>query len=203
MNLSAKAKLSRRQNARKSTGPKSLAGKMRVARNALSHGLSIPFGSLPGSDEPIEQLAKVLLSSIGISDEGLYYDRAISTAARQFAEAQLDLERIRLIRMSSLKANIIKIETPTSKQLGRLLELSERVRYDEKALREAERLAQLKINVINPAIPQKYKMMSPLLHRIDRYERRALSKRRKALQLLTELNTTYAPQMVDHDEKPQ
>ena len=116
MNLSAKAKLSRRQNARRSTGPKSLEGKMRVARNALSHGLSIPFGSLPGSDESIEQLAKVILSSIGTSDEGLYYERAISTAARQFAEAQLDLERIRSIRVHSLKADIIKIDIPKPKQ---------------------------------------------------------------------------------------
>ena len=33
-----------RENAKKSSGPKSQTGKHRSARNALSHGLAVPIG---------------------------------------------------------------------------------------------------------------------------------------------------------------
>ena len=186
MNLSKKAKDSRRRNARKSTGPRTIAGKARVAKNALSHGLSIPYGSTPGSQEAIDQLARLILESLGISDEDTRPDNAMWTAARHFAEAQLDLDRIRLIRLHTLQEEIVKIRIPTAKQLARILDLSERAPFDPKALVEAERLSRMHVEVSKPPVHEKYKMIGSLLHRIDRYERRALSRRRKAL-----LNLTY------------
>ena len=51
-----------RANALKSTGPRSLAGKMRSSRNALSHGLTAKQPVLPGEcSAEREGVRKVLL----------------------------------------------------------------------------------------------------------------------------------------------
>lgn len=42
----------------------------------------------------------------------------------------------------------------------------------------------------NPPLPEKYKLLSSLLQSFDRYERRAISRRKKALRLLSELQST-------------
>ena len=50
-----------RRNARKSTGPKSLAGKTRAARNALKHGLRAKHILVPGEDAKAFDDLRVLL----------------------------------------------------------------------------------------------------------------------------------------------
>ena len=46
-----------RQNARKSSGPRSPDGKARVGKNAYRHGLSTGAGSSPAFEKQIEALA--------------------------------------------------------------------------------------------------------------------------------------------------
>jgi hypothetical protein len=79
-----------RNNAKKSTGPRSKAGREASRRNARRHGLAIDIGADPAFHEDIEQLATVLSLSSGA--------QKVSEHARQAAEAELDLTRIRKIR---------------------------------------------------------------------------------------------------------
>jgi hypothetical protein len=81
-----------RSNARKSTGPRSKAGREASRRNALRHGLAVPIGTAPEFRHDVEKLAKLLSS-----------DRQ-DTSAREAAEAELDLLRIRKIRAGLFEA---------------------------------------------------------------------------------------------------
>ena len=74
-------------NARASTGPKTRAGKARSARNALRHGLNIPVWSDPALAPQAEAIV-LLIAGPNADAETLDY-------ARQFSEAQVDLNRVR------------------------------------------------------------------------------------------------------------
>jgi hypothetical protein len=79
-----------RNNAKKSTGPRSEAGRAASHRNARRHGLAIDIGTDPAFHDDIEKLANMLSFSIGI--------QKVSEHAREAAGAELDLLRIRKIR---------------------------------------------------------------------------------------------------------
>jgi hypothetical protein len=79
-----------RSNAKKSTGPRSNAGRQASRRNALRHGLAIDIRTDPAYSDDIEQLAKILSRARGRQN--------ISDNARDAAEAVLDLFRIRKVR---------------------------------------------------------------------------------------------------------
>lgn len=81
-----------RKNAKKSTGPRSHTGREALRRNALRHGLAVAIGTDPAFHDEIEQLAKVLSLSIGME--------CVSEFAREAAGAELDLLRIRRIRVT-------------------------------------------------------------------------------------------------------
>src|SRR2546421_11805670 len=79
---------SNRKNAQKSTGPRSELGRRHSRRNALRHGLAIAIGSDPSFSKDIETLATTLESGAQTAGE----------FARQIAEAELDLLRIRKLK---------------------------------------------------------------------------------------------------------
>jgi hypothetical protein len=79
-----------RKNARASTGPKTREGRARVARNALRHGLSVPLCSDRASSEQVEASARQIV--------GTAASAKIQERARDVAEAQIDLRRIRCAR---------------------------------------------------------------------------------------------------------
>jgi hypothetical protein len=78
-----------RNNAAKSTGPKSLAGKRRSKNNALRHGFAAAGGGNLENVEEIKALTETLLQSIA----GASID-----AARDAASAEIDVIRIRKAR---------------------------------------------------------------------------------------------------------
>jgi hypothetical protein len=80
--------ISNRKNAQNSTGPRSELGRRRSSRNALRHGLAIAIGSDPSFSKDIEALATTLERGCGIAGE----------FARQLAEAELELQRIRKLK---------------------------------------------------------------------------------------------------------
>ena len=78
-----------RANARASTGPRTELGKARSALNACRHGLSLSVTSNPVLAEQVETLAREFI--------GTSSDPEIGELARNVAEAQIDLVRIRQV----------------------------------------------------------------------------------------------------------
>jgi hypothetical protein len=76
-----------RKNAKKSTGPRSDAGRAASRSNALRHGLAVPIGTDSAFHDDVEKLAEALSPT-----------RKVDEHAREAARAELDLLRIRKIR---------------------------------------------------------------------------------------------------------
>jgi hypothetical protein len=77
-----------RSNAKKSTGPRSKAGRELTRQNARRHGLAVGIEKDPAFQDDIEKLAKIISGGTPF----------VSENAREVARAQLDLSRIRQIR---------------------------------------------------------------------------------------------------------
>jgi hypothetical protein len=80
---------SNRKNARASTGPKAAQARARAARNALRHALSVSYSD-PALSEEVEVLAREIA--------GTEANAEIQELAHQIAEAQIDLRRVRCAR---------------------------------------------------------------------------------------------------------
>jgi hypothetical protein len=124
---------SNRKNAQNSTGPRSELGRRRSSRNALRHGLSIAIGSDPSFSKDIESLATTL--------ERGGSGPIVREFARQAAEAQFDLLRIRKPKAARFAA---VLDNPGAKLAD-------------------------------------YSELSEALAQLERYERRAFSRRKSAL----------------------
>src|SRR3954453_5821776 len=85
-----------RNNAEKSTGPRSAAGREASRRNARRHGLAIAIEDDPAFQEDVERLTKAISQSSAMGH--LHQD------ARAAAAAEFDLLRIRKFRASLLTA---------------------------------------------------------------------------------------------------
>ena len=83
---------SNRRNAAKSTGPRSIAGKERSSLNAVSHGLSAQHLVDDAARNSIANLTKLLV-------QGSEDDPVMNRLAGEAAEAQVMLERLRILRI--------------------------------------------------------------------------------------------------------
>jgi len=150
-----------RQNARASTGPKSAAGKARSARNARRHGLSIPIWRDRSLAVEAEALAHEIAGE-GASPE-------ILELARQVAEAQIDIIRVRKTRQSSIKPRVSDATwwMAVNHEMSTALSITEKLQgYGVPTPAESS-------PVLSDA--------TAALKSIDRYERRALSRRNFAI----------------------
>jgi hypothetical protein len=91
----AKQAAANRRNARRSSGPRSTAGKQRVSHNARRHGLSISITADRAFGEQIEQLARQIA---GGTQNELRLERARAVAA-----AELDLARVRQAKVALIE----------------------------------------------------------------------------------------------------
>lgn len=81
-----------RANAKRSTGPKTIAGKRRSSQNALRHGLSL---SLQQEDPRVDELIQAISSVVALT----------SSDVAAFAAAQADLNRVRKAQVELLSQN--------------------------------------------------------------------------------------------------
>ena len=90
-----------RANAKKSTGPRTPAGRAKSSRNAYRHGLSVPM-------QPDPQAVEALAQAIAGETAGEVQLRA----ARALAEAQLELKRIRATRVAAIPTELDRMLNP-------------------------------------------------------------------------------------------
>jgi hypothetical protein len=148
-----------RQNARASTGPRSALGKKTSARNARRHGLAAPIWADPQASADAEKLA--------LEIAGRNVGAEVMTAARRVAKAHIDVLRGRQVVAELISPGLTYEPFCPPKALSR--------NPSGKALELMQ----------GPPCPQKlaYGLADSWdeLQKIERYERRALSRRKFAI----------------------
>ena len=142
-------------NAKASSGPKTRGGKERAARNALRHGLCLPVSSDPALSPDVGAIAR-RIAGPDAKAEAL-------AQARRIGEAQVDLNRVRARRMALVTDRVKGLVLPASDA-----EMFESV-INSKPVERLEKLAMI------------LQDRASELARLDRYERRALSRRKSAI----------------------
>ena len=122
---------SNRKNAQKSTGPRSEVGRQHSRRNALRHGLAVAIGTDPSFSKNIEALANILANSSN--------GQTVGEFARQAAEAEIDLLRIRKLRASRLNAVLGSSEATSADHLELYESLAKLERYERRAFSRRNR----------------------------------------------------------------
>ena len=85
-----------RANARKSSGPRSSAGKSRASSNAYRHGLSLSFGTNAPLAPQLETLARKIA---GYAVDAISLERA-----REIAQAEFDIARVRRAKVALIES---------------------------------------------------------------------------------------------------
>ena len=162
-----------RANARASTGPKTARGRARAAQNALRHALSLSVYSDPALSEEVEALAREIAGP-GANAE-------IHEIARRVAEAQIDIRRVRYARHQFLSERLN----------DRFYESRASTREKVRVICSRPNAPEIPLAVLEAFLtstPQGSDKFATILlqeakqlHAIDRYERRALSRRKFAV----------------------
>jgi hypothetical protein len=134
---SAKAIAANRRNARRSTGPRTGAGKRKAAANSLRHGVRASLPADPAMGAVVRRIASVLA--------GPRASPARLALVMPIAEAEAELLRVRNARAGLI--NLAAAELPQNTD------------------REIEAIG----------------LSLATLSRLDRYERRAMARRKRAL----------------------
>ena len=169
-----------RLNGQKGRGPKSEAGRRRSSRNAFAHGLSLPITSDPLLSSRAERLAQLIAGS-GASEQRLL-------EARIIAEAQIDLLRVRRLRLERLAHPSLVKKRITLKDLRALMKAVEANIPDEwDQINIVDQAVHDMLPDTEPPLEQKIGEVISSFHRLDRYEKRALSRRRFAIRRLHQI----------------
>jgi hypothetical protein len=163
-------------NARASTGPQTTRGRARAARNALRHALSLPVCSIPALSEEVEALASKIA--------GRGANAQTQELARRVAEAQIDLRRVRSARHQFLFDTLSKENYESYANMRMKVKLLRALLGPNPPDISMEPL-EFATSTSTPQGPDKLATIlsgeAKKLLAMDRYERRALSRRKFAI----------------------
>ncbi len=173
---SARKISSNRANARASTGPKTPHGRARATRNAFRHGLSLPVYFDPLLSKEVDALAVKIAGHDAQPD--------IHELARRVAEAQIDLHRIQAVRHQVVNSALCDPEYESeARNREKLAAVRRCARVDGPFTPMSLRVVEFLYS--KPEGPIKLAMIlsdkAGRLRALDRYERRALSRRKSAI----------------------
>jgi hypothetical protein len=171
-----------RRNARRSTGPATMAGKRRSSSNALRHGLSRPL--VIGGSAELESLVCLLV--------GRDAEPHVAELARNAVRAHLNLVRIRELK-SDMFARIYQFGSlewePRSRSSAEIRYVLSRLRDTRVRLPEPETIPSDEEERAAEAM----RRLLPELRSIDRYEERAFNARQRSLRQLAEAMNDSSP----------
>ena len=180
---SARKVKANRANARSSTGPNTAQGKTRAAQNARRHGLSVFVLLDPALSAEAENLAREIAGK-GTTPE-------ILELARRVAEAQIDVMRVRQARLDLLSRNLNDLDYRPDKYFrsarATIKIIARHMRQFGPETPLPPDVAQLSDFVLHwkPEGAEKFAYifsdLASKLSAMDRYERRALSRRKFAI----------------------
>jgi hypothetical protein len=169
----------KRRNPRRSTGPKTLEGKASVARNALRHGLAVPIAMDVQWGGPVERLAALIA--------GEKPDASRLEVARRIAEAQIEILRVRRLRQqvfdTARTSRPMEEELPADEDPSSARSVFEN-RRAAKALAVLELLCRPTDSGAMQSSAAGLDGRMREFAAFDRYERRAISRRKFAIREL-------------------
>ena len=168
-----------RANAKSSTGPKTPAGKARAAQNAFRYGLNVPVLSDPSLAPEVEAIARRISAP--------YENGETLEWARRIAEAQVDLTRVRNSRRQLITRLFVDPAYQPAQVHWQQLRVAKMVlgRYRPRTL-------PIDVDAISDMLSPRplegeeklgiiFKEKISEFAVLDRYERRALSRRKAAI----------------------
>jgi hypothetical protein len=164
-----------RQNARKSTGPRSHAGRKRASRNSYRHGLCSGVAAAAECAKHVEALAQKIA--------GRGPDAVTIEIARSVARAEFELAQIRRVKV----ALIARMSEFGEFEVWRI-SIKEEIRRCGRALKRGDPIFALSPALSAPEMPsvesertaEAVRRALPELVKLDRYERRASARRDRA-----------------------
>jgi hypothetical protein len=106
---SAKKVAANRQNARKSTGPKTAKGKDRASRNAMRHGLETVSRHNPSVSAQIEHIARAICGDAASPGQ---YEQALIIAESEVVLLHVRIARVAAIERAGRNASSSKVLIP-------------------------------------------------------------------------------------------
>jgi hypothetical protein len=190
-----------RKNAKNSTGPRTNDGKSRASHNALRHGLAAVNFPDDGHTEKVERMARAICKD---DTDSLKYMEALI-----IVESQVLLARVRAARVTALEGVEKERENERgSRSDGEIENWTVAPRLEIKTAKQAgkpvvprsmrPREAPMRADGLRVAGARRpshegLRRVLPELISLERYERRALSRRRRALRRLETLRSKDAP----------